>query len=97
MPSYDHLKQLIHDRLDDDEGRLLELFDNEEVLNELIAAESPSDWYRFRKRTFDGAYLVKSEHGYDVYNQDRGQISDLRSFEVLRDAARHFFSQVHGR
>lgn len=94
MNSFDLLKRIIHDRLNGDESRLLELFQDEGVLNELIAAESPGDWYRFRKRTYDGEYLVKAGDGYEVYSQDRGQVFEHRVFKNLNDAAAHFFRKT---
>lgn len=85
-----NLKHLIDTRLGGDEGCVLELFQTDEVLDALIAQESPSDWYHFRKKTFDGAYLVRSEFGYEVYDQERGQTSNYRFFSSLKEAAKHF-------
>ena len=85
------LHRLVDLRLGGDRTRLLELFDTREVFDLLRAASSPSDWFHFEPRTFDGQYLVEEADGFVTYLQDRGVRSNERRFASLREAASTVF------
>jgi hypothetical protein len=89
--SFDFLRGQVATRLDGDERRIAELFRDRDVFDALQAGGTDGDWYHFRKKTFDGWYLVEGAHGFEAYFQERGQISSLASFATLDAAANYFF------
>lgn len=94
MPIYtfERLDLLVRDRLGGDKTRLLELFETRDVYDQLKAAWQASDWVHFEPNTFDGLYFVETSIGFRVYQQDRGAISNVQTFQSLRDAARSVFA-----
>ncbi len=81
------LDSLVKERLAGDRSRLQELFVGQEVFELLRATGQPGDLYHFEPQTFDGFYLVETSEGFEVYWQERGMKSTVRSFTSLRDAA----------
>lgn len=92
MNSFEYLKNQVEQRLGGDRTRIAELFNDEELFIKLQDLTGTSDWYHFKPGTFDGCYLVRAFPGYQVYEQERGSMSNLRVFSELSDAATHFFN-----
>ena len=93
MNNFELLEDLISNRLGGQASRAGELFETEEVFKQLVALGRDSDWYHFKSKTYDGAYLVKDGNCYLTYLQERGTKSELYSFPDLQSAANHFFAK----
>lgn len=92
MRNTEYINNLVKDRLGCDRSRLPELFKDESVFMNLQKLALDSDWYHFEPKSYDGCYLVRGVPGFQVYDQERGTMSNLRVFGCLSEAATHFFN-----
>lgn len=93
LSSFDFLREQVASRLGGDAWRIPELFLDRAVFDALLAGGTDGDWYHFRKKTFDGWYLVEGSDGFEAYFQERGQVSSWASFPTLNAAAAYFFTK----
>lgn len=89
-----YIDQLIEEKLNGDENRVVELFQDESIFDELIAKGKNSDWYHFEPKTFDGEYFVKTANSYMCYQQERGAKYGSMSFSNIQEAAIHYFTNA---
>ena len=92
MRNTDYINKLVNEQLGGDKSRLPELFEDESVFMNLQNMATDSDWYHFEPKSYDGCYLVRGFPGFQVYEQERGAMSNLRVFGHLSEAAGYFFN-----
>ncbi len=64
------------------------------MFNQLVALGRDGDWLHYECKTFDGWYLVKSGHGYEVYYRERGGYGPKKIFGNLKAAASYFYTET---
>jgi hypothetical protein len=94
MPMTDlegYLRGAVAEHLDGDASRFDELWARipgfGQRVRELTRDVGDIQW---RRRTLDGWYCVDTGSGYEVYVQERGIVSDLRSFPTEAAATTYF-------
>lgn len=94
MPTSDleaYLQRLVAEHLDGDASRFEELWtvvpDIGRTIRGMTDLATDVQW---RRRTLDGWYCVQEGSRYEVYNQERGIVSDLRTFPTEPAAVTYF-------
>ncbi len=89
---HQYLDFLVDKNLGGDKSRVVELFQDDSVFEELNKNSSSYDWFHFEPKTLDGDYFIKAKNGYRCFMQERGQlVSCVEKFPNIEDAAKHFF------
>lgn len=90
-----HLQRAITEHLDGDASRFEELWDRVpgfgQKVRDLTRGIGGVQW---RSRTLDGWYCVDTGSGYEVYTQERGIKSDVRSFSSEAAATTFFLRSL---
>ena len=86
-----YIDALIGERLGGDRSRVVELFEKEEILDELNRHSKIEDWFHFAPRSYDGAYLVKTGNEFSCFYQEKGRAQAESKFNNLKEAAAYFF------
>ena len=86
-----NIDALIDERLGGDRSRVIELFQHEDVLDELNRRSKIEDWFHFEPKTYDGVYLIRFGNGFACYYQEKGRAQPAKKFTCLTDAAAYFF------
>jgi hypothetical protein len=94
LMSQEYLDKIIAERLDGCKARVIELFQDESIIDELNQNARLSDWLHFDSKTYDGDYLVRHGTGFACYYQERGRAKPHKWFNNLKDAATCFFKDA---
>ena len=84
-----YIERAIHEHLGGNVGRFDELWALiPDFGAQLRSFNSESSWLHWSKKTFDGWYCVSAPSGFEVYYQERGQVSQRSHFTFEKEAVR---------
>lgn len=90
MDTHSYLEKLITEKFGGDKSRVFELFEDDEIYQNLIILDKKGGWLNYKKNLYDGWHLIKHLESYDVYYQERGAILERKRFKTLKEAAVFF-------